>query len=224
MANLGVGSARRLHANVMGGPTSGDGADLIGSDLPQARASARDNADLEVRRRRNKGSPKVDKLAVDSSCKSDRPSAFQELTDAEQATLRRWARRRTSPHRLVIRSRIVLLVTEGVSPGRIAAKLQVSPATVRLWTQRFSDGGLAALAIDAPGRGRRPGTSLAVTIAVLEATRSIARHQVTVRHVAAQAGTSPSTVWRVWRRLGVGPDSSSDAIKRVLRNVISGTA
>jgi transposase len=123
----------------------------------------------------------------------------------------------------VVRSRIVLLAADGVSPAAIAAKLQVSPATVRLWKQRFALGGPSALATEAPGRGRRSGTALAVTVAVLEATRAIGRRQVTLRRLAAQAGTSPSTVWRVWRRYDLGPESSGESVERALRKAISET-
>jgi transposase len=180
-------------------------------------------AGLEGRGRKNKDASKVDKSAVQAVHHPGPSGAFQEIPYAERATLQQWARRRTSPHRLVVRSRIVLLAADGLSPATIAATLQVSPATVRLWKQRFALGGPAALATEAPGRGRRPGTALAVTVAVLEATRAIGTRRVTVRRVAAQAGTSPSTVWRVWRRYALGPESSSDSVERALRKAIPET-
>jgi transposase len=173
--------------------------------------------------RRTKVTSRADKTTSSKPSGSCEPGAFQKISDAERDQLRKWTRRRSSPHRLVIRSRIVLLAAEGMSVAATAAKLQVAAATVRLWKQRFTHGGLAALTTEAPGRGRRSGTSLAVTIAVLEATRSIPRHDLTVRRVAAQVRTSPSTVWRVWRRHALGSGPSSDSIERVLRNVISGT-
>ena len=191
--------------------------------MTRARAGDEPGYQPQVKRK-TKGPSKADKSGVATARKAGQLGTFQEISSAERATLLQWARRRTSPHRLVIRSRIVLLAAEGVSPAGIAAKLQVAPATVRLWKQRFTDGGLAAIATEAPGRGRRSGTSLSVTVAVLEATRRAARHQATVRHVAAKAGTSPSSVWRIWRRHAVGPDSSSDSIERVLGKVISETA
>ena len=196
-----------------------------GSHFQPQAGTARELPSLERhdRKKKKKGPSKADKSGVATVRKPDQLGAFQQIASPERATLQQWARRRTSPHRLVIRSRIVLLAAEGVSPAGIAAKLQISPATVRLWKQRFTGGGLAAIAAEAPGRGRRAGTPLAVTVAVLEATRRIARHQATVRHVATKAGTSPSTVWRIWRRHAVGPASSSDSIERVLRKVISET-
>jgi transposase len=171
----------------------------------------------------NKRPSKADKSALDAIREPHQSGMFQKITHAERAALQALARRRTSPHRLVIRSRIVLLAAEGVSPGEIAGRLQVSPATVRLWKERFTHGGLSALTTEAPGRGRRSGSSLAVTVAVLDATRGLSGHQLTVRSVANQAATSPSTVWRVWRRHGLGPRSSSESIERVLRQVISET-
>lgn len=91
------------------------------------------------------------------------------VTPAEHAQLLRWVRARTSPHRLVVRSRIVLLAGDGLSTGAIAARLHVSPATVRLWCRRFHRQGVGALVHDAPGRGRRPGMSRTVTMEVLRA-------------------------------------------------------
>jgi len=174
--------------------------------------------------RKKKGTSKADKAAGDRLSKPPNWGAFQKISDAERDQLQKWARRRSSPHRLVVRSRIVLLAVEGLPVAAIAAKLQVAAATVRLWKRRFAMGGFAAIMSELPGRGRRSGTTHAVTVAVLEATRTLASHRLTVRLVALQAGTSPSTVWRLWRRYALGPESSSDAVGAVLTRVISETS
>src|SRR3954468_23210736 len=99
---------------------------------------------------------------------------FQKLTDspmlaptpacgplraAEIAQLRAWSRSRTSPYRLVVHSRIVLLAGEGLAAPAIAARLSISVTTVRLWCARFRERGLSALEREMPGRGRPSGMS-----------------------------------------------------------------
>jgi transposase len=149
-----------------------------------------------------------------------------DLTASERAQLVAWVAAPTSPHRLVIRSRIVLLASEGVPVRAIAARLDVSPATVRLWCDRVRRVGVGVLPKDAPGRGRRPGMSAAVFEAVLTAMqeRSNGARPWTARSLAARAGTSASTVWRVWKRTRLGPTSSPADVARVRAQLIAETA
>ena len=130
-------------------------------------------------------SPRKTKAAVPAD-KSDSPSpgqhdssrAFQKIRDctridmrralclsaAERSQLTHWVASRTSPHRIVVRSQIVLLASSELSAGRIANRLHIAPATVRLWTKRFENGGLAAITVEAPGRGRPRGASVTATL------------------------------------------------------------
>jgi transposase len=73
----------------------------------------------------------------------------------ERATIEQLARSRTAPARTVERARIVLLSRHGESVEEIAEKLVVSPATVRLWLNRFNRSGVKGLA-DRPRSGRPP--------------------------------------------------------------------
>lgn len=70
--------------------------------------------------------------------------------------IEQWSRSRTMPQRVVLRSRIVLMLGNGYSARAVARLLGVSRHTVNLWRRRFSDGGCDALAKDKPGRGRKP--------------------------------------------------------------------
>jgi transposase len=156
----------------------------------------------------------------------DKSSTALALTDAERNQLLAWARTRTSPHRLVVRSRVILLADTGLSIRAIATRLSVSPATVRLWRDRFARSGLPALARDRPGRGRPPGMSSATVMAVLEAMRSHG-HETrawTTRTLATVARTSHATVWRIWQRYGLGPTATSCEISRAIAQAISETA
>jgi transposase len=157
------------------------------------------------------------------SFRSTRPCLRITATEREQ--LLTWIRTRTSPHRLVVRSRIVLLAADGVAPGQIARRVHVAPATVRLWCRRFAEGGVAALGRDKPGRGRRPGMSLRTALAVLRSMQQPAPHGGTwsARTLARHARTSASTVWRVWQRTGIGPDAPAENLRRAIAQLISET-
>jgi hypothetical protein len=77
------------------------------------------------------------------------------LATDDRRTLERWARGRTTPQRLVLRSRIVLLLGAGISAREAARRLGVARHTVALWWSRFAEGGCVALTRDKPGRGRK---------------------------------------------------------------------
>jgi transposase len=115
------------------------------------------------------------------------------LTSDQRALLERWGRARTTPQRVVLRSAIVLLASQGVPVTTIAKRLGTSRSTVRLWCQRFNGGGASALLRDAPGRGRKPKVSPAALARVL-ADRSGARPSI--RQLARRFGTSASAVHR----------------------------
>jgi DNA-binding IclR family transcriptional regulator len=148
-----------------------------------------------------------------------------QLSATELAQLTEWVRSQTSPHRLVVRSRIVLLASHGAAPAAIAERLHVSPATVRLWCERFEQHGLAALTHDAPGRGRRPGMTPVKVVAALRGMRHFvdAGLPCTVRAVAAWAHVSPATVWRVCQRCHVSAQSTTAEIDAALDKAISET-
>jgi DNA-binding CsgD family transcriptional regulator len=78
------------------------------------------------------------------------------LSDGDRRVLERWIRGQTTAQRVVLRSRIVLLVAGGMSSREAARRLGVSRHTVDLWRTRFAQGGCDALTFDKPGRGRKP--------------------------------------------------------------------
>ena len=60
------------------------------------------------------------------------------LNDEERQTLKRWARRPSTPQGLAMRSRIVLRASEGRTNVGIAAELGCSGPTVSKWRNRFA--------------------------------------------------------------------------------------
>ena len=78
------------------------------------------------------------------------------LDDRDRFRLESWVRAPTTSQRLVLRSRIVLLLSDGLSARAVAQALDISRHTVDLWRNRFREGGCLALMQDKAGRGRKP--------------------------------------------------------------------
>jgi transposase len=87
------------------------------------------------------------------------------LTAEEQTTIRRLARSRTAPARLVERAQMIEGAARGEALGAIAAVLQCNIETVRLWVKRFNAAGCDGLQ-DRP-RGGRPPTYTAAEVGTL---------------------------------------------------------
>jgi transposase len=122
------------------------------------------------------------------------------LSTAERARLQQLARTRTLAARIVVRSRIVLLLADGVVPSDVARRLSVSRATVRLWCARFVQLGVDGLMREAPGRGRRP-------LLDLDARRMLLTDEgSSARALAAILGVSAATISRWRNRLRAAND------------------
>jgi DNA-binding GntR family transcriptional regulator len=124
---------------------------------------------------------------------------FPPLSDEDRATLRDWSAR--PPEALRLRSRIVLACAEGLANADIAKRLQVSPATVAKWRERFLSGGVDGLS-DAPrsGRPRTTGRHDAERhIAELLTQAREGGPVPSTRSLARTLGLSQSTVARIWQ-------------------------
>lgn len=130
------------------------------------------------------------------------------ISDADRQIVDGWVRARTTPRRLHLRARIVLLAAQGVPPGQIAHRLGTSRPTVHLWRARFQAGGLAALQKDAPGRGRRRRIPTVTVQALVRATTQTTPKGAThwsTRTMAEAFGVSNATVARIWQAHGLHP-------------------
>ena len=130
------------------------------------------------------------------------------LTGEQRAALERWVRSGMTPQRLVFRSRIVLLAADGIPSKHIAATLDTSQDTVRLWRRRVAAGGPAALMKDAPGRGRKRQITAAQEQQVIDATLHRAPPRAThwsLRTMATAHGLSPASIHRIWGAHGLQP-------------------
>lgn len=131
------------------------------------------------------------------------------LTSDDRVDLERLVRGTTNPAGLVRRARCLLLLAEGASYAAVRATLGVTDQFVAQWKRRFLEGGLLAL-VDAPRAGRQdhrlPPALEAKILHVTQHVRPPAPlTHWTSRRLAAQVGTSATTVQRVWRRAGLPP-------------------
>ena len=121
---------------------------------------------------------------------------------AHRTTLQQWVRAPTTPQRVVLRSRIILLSLDGFSNQDIAGRLAVSRTTVRLWRKRFAMSGPAALLHDAPGRGRHPRMTAASMHERLREANLLGpdSRPLSMRRAAEALGVSATSVWRALKK------------------------
>ncbi len=120
------------------------------------------------------------------------------------------ARLRSSPQKMVLRSRVVLLALEGHSNCEIARRLQTSRPTIVLWRRRFKEGGIDALS-DASRPGRKKRIRESKIERIVEATlftKPPGSTHWSTRLMADKMDVSQTTVSRIWREHGLKPHRS----------------
>lgn len=130
------------------------------------------------------------------------------LSRLERAELEHWARGRSVSVRCAERARIVLLAAENRTNKAIAARLHLSPVTVRRWRSRFALLGMNGIARDAPRSGHKSGAGPVTMLRIIERTRfSRPRNGIrwTTRTLAKELGVSHTTIGNAWRSFGVRP-------------------
>jgi len=131
-----------------------------------------------------------------------------ELSPEEKTLLSKWSRGRSTPARLVLRAKVVLLAAEGVQSREIALRLKTSRQTVGLWRARFAARRCAGIEKDAPRGGRHPRKREKVEHLIVHKTtqeRPANATHWTVRTLAKELGIDRSMVHRVWRANGLKP-------------------
>ncbi len=128
------------------------------------------------------------------------------LSDSDRLILERWARGRSTPARLVVRSKIALLAASGLRNKAIAQELRCGTKTVSLWRRRFAQHGVAGIEKDAPRGGKRTEKSEVLVQQIIHKTvheLPPRRSRWSTRSLAVALGTSPATVQRVWKSHGL---------------------
>lgn len=134
------------------------------------------------------------------------------LISEEKTQLERNIRSRKTSVRLLERSRIILLASEGVTNGDIAKELSVSHNKVGRWRNRYAEKRHAGIEKDLP-RGNNQGGKSSIEQAklrsrVIEKTMKPPTNNAThwsTRSMAKALSTSDSFVRRVWKSCGFKP-------------------
>ena len=139
-----------------------------------------------------------------------RAPAAIELSEDEEAQLKRWRRRRNTTTGLHFRAGIVLDCARGYSGEEIAERHNTSQQTVTKWRRRFASDRLKGLS-DAPRSGQPRRHDDDKVQEVLEATLNRRPKNAThwsVRSLAGDLGVSRDFVHRVWRAFSLKPHLS----------------
>lgn len=118
---------------------------------------------------------------------------------ADARILESWIRGRTTPQRVAMRSRVVLLAARGFSNRQIGRSLEISASTAALWRRRYEQHGPQALLRDASGRGAKatiPDDARA-RLRELHAREAPDGRRWTIRGLAAATGISRASVHRL---------------------------
>lgn len=120
----------------------------------------------------------------------------------------RYSRGRSTPARVVLRAKIVLLAAEGKMNKEIVATLKTDAQTVKRWRTRFAVRRLAGIVKDAPRGGRKPTVRERLASLIVKKTTqerpADATHWST-RSLAAELGANHMMIHRVWKAAGLKP-------------------
>lgn len=137
-----------------------------------------------------------------------RPTVPLLLAEDQQKQIQRWLTALGTPQQVALRCRIVRAAGLGQSEAAIAAALDSTRQTVRLWKERFAQKGLAGLWEIGPGRGRKatygPERIQAVIDTTLQSKPKGSTHW-SCRLMAARQGMSKSTISNIWRSHNLKP-------------------
>lgn len=135
-----------------------------------------------------------------------RPVSVLDISPEEEIQLQQAARSKSGSQRDGLRARIVLRRSQGAAEADVALALGVSLTTVSLWSRRFEQQGLAGLK-DRPGRGRKPWLAQEkirrVVTQVVQPPKG--RKKWSTRSMAAAAGMSHQSVYRIWKANDLKP-------------------
>ncbi|EQD52654.1 ISRSO5-transposase protein, partial [mine drainage metagenome] len=136
------------------------------------------------------------------------PAPPLKLTKAQLLTLQSISKSQTSPHRLVTRSKVLLLASRGVANTTIAKDLKVGISTVRAYRNRFELEGLNDFGKVQKGRGRKVTISDGKVQEIIKLTQESTPDGQThwsCRTMAEKVGVSKDTIQRIWSFRGLKP-------------------
>jgi transposase len=114
----------------------------------------------------------------------------------------------TTPQKIAVRARILLMLGDHVRPSHIAERLAVSRNHVHYWLRRYVAQGVGGVVRDAsrPGRKKRltPDRIATIVNATLTTTPS-GRTNWSTRTMARAQGVSEKTIRNIWQQHGLQP-------------------
>jgi transposase/transposase-like protein len=132
-----------------------------------------------------------------------------EVSSADRVVLERLSRSTTVPHRKVMQARALLALADGRSVRSTAAALGSYPNTVSRWRDCYLAGGVAAVGVIAPGRGRKPEIAAETIEAIVSDTLQTVPDDGSLawstRTMAQRHGVGKDTVARIWRARNLRP-------------------
>jgi transposase len=137
-----------------------------------------------------------------------KPAAALVVSEGQREVLGRLSVSQTARHREVLRAKVLLLAADGVANDQIAARVGVTPVTVRAWRASFSADGLSRFGKVARGRGRKATIPQEVIEEIVDLTQNSTPDGEThwsTRTMAKRVGVSKDTVQRVWSARGLKP-------------------
>lgn len=138
------------------------------------------------------------------------PAKKLRATRRQREALIKVVRQRSSPQKMVLRCRIVLLALKRHSNCEIARQLETSRPTIVLWRRRFKEGGIEALDdASRPGRKKQiPEKKIERILTATLFTKPPGSTHWSTRLMADKMSVSQTTVSRVWREHGLKPHRS----------------
>jgi transposase len=137
-----------------------------------------------------------------------RPKTPLTLTDDEEQTLQRWARRPKTAQALALRAKIVLACARGASNQQVAQQLGIWPQTVGKWRGRFVRERLEGLSDEPrPGRPRTIADEQVEQVITTTLEEPPPNHDThwSTRSMATATGLSQTAISRIWRAFGLKP-------------------
>ena len=125
------------------------------------------------------------------------------LSPEERSHLEEWTQGHSIPHRVVLRSKFVLLAAEGLQNKEIALRLNINRNSANLWREKFLSARLEGVLKDAP----RPGRPRTLTpdqvrrvVATVQYGRPLRGTRWSIRTLAKALNLSRTTVHEVLRK------------------------
>jgi transposase len=130
------------------------------------------------------------------------------LSEPEIARLEQWLCAGSTPHQVVLRTKIILRASQGQSDQQITWELKLQRRTSALWWQRVRKQGIGCVWEIAAGRGRKSLYGKADVTRIVEATLQSKPKGLThwsIRTLTRVQSVSKNTIHRIWQEYQLKP-------------------